>query len=73
MLFSCFVKAPTLGFSGYSEEPNKRLAQQRASQKFLKSMFPNCTWNDMVDIIQNRKDELSRLIVEPSRPTQMND
>lgn len=59
MLFSHFVNMPTRNITGYAEEPTKKLAQQRACQRFLKNLFPPGTsWLEMIRIVQNEKNKL---------------
>lgn len=51
MLFSYFVNLPSSNIVGFAEEPQKRYAQQRGCQNFLKKLFPEgTTWNDCINI-----------------------
>lgn len=62
MLFSCFVNMPSLNICGQAEESNKKKAQQRACQVFLKNLFPESTWNQMIEILQKDKDRLKEIV-----------
>ena len=62
MLFSCYVQMAIRDVHSHAEESSKKHAMQRASQKFLKQLFPKCTWIDMINILQNEKEQLERLI-----------
>jgi hypothetical protein len=59
-LFSHHVHMPVLNIKGHAEESSKKLAHQKACQKFLKNLFPaGTTWNQMIHIVQNEKDKLN--------------
>ena len=54
LLFGHDVHMPILNIAGHAEESTKKLAQQKACQKFLKNLFPaGTTWKQMIDILQN--------------------
>lgn len=62
-LFKHTILIERLGVSGTAEEPSKKGAQQRASQLFLKQLFPAGTsWLQMINIIQNDKDRLASIM-----------
>jgi hypothetical protein len=64
MVFNCLVKlVGTSSVTGYAEESTKKLAQQRACQKFLKALFPaGTTWTEMINVIQNQKETLKEIL-----------
>ena len=59
MLFAYHVHMSGGQRQGFAEEGNKKLAQQRACQTFLKSFFPaGTTWAGMLQIITSKDKDL---------------
>ena len=62
ILFGYLVNLPNSSISGFSEEPKKQLAQQRACQYFLKNLFPpGTTWREVTQIVQHDKEKMCEI------------
>ena len=61
MLFAYHVHMSSGQHKGFAEEGNKKFAQQRACQTFLKSFFPaGTTWMGMLQIITSKRRSCSQ-------------